>query len=1138
MNLKCGKKLLGFAVIIVFSFFMFACDKETTSVTQTQENEITSNNEATETTTAEVANVQKKLRQIYELAMSSESFSGTYEEWLETVQGPKGDDGRDITLQVADGYVQWQYVGDTTWNKILELSTLIGPAGANGTDGTDGTNGADGVDGRETIFQVDNGYVQWKYVGDSNWTNLLELSTIVDSSGTVTSEHSPVINGVQDTLYYIIGSNEFNVLKGVTAIDPKYGDITSSIDVNMNQANLFRTGTYDISYCVTNFDGYSTVVHANFVVTLHGEAPIIPDEFVIVYNEFYGLRSDTGEVLLEESFDNITYFGDRMLRCEKDGEMIFYDADNQTYIQYEYDVFGYFSNGLVKVRSEFTEASGYMNKSGEIVISCRFSNASSFMNERAIVEMRDNVGVIDVQGNEIIDIKYEFIDPLPNGYFLTVIDNEYVIKDNIGEDVLALSSGFFNGFVLNDGTFLFEVEIDGHHTIVNESFVELMPAHYNNIFQIENDFFYCDSIFGSVNIWNSTSRKNIFNVHDFSVIDDLFIIQVKEFVDVDAKYGIYDPKTETYLLEPEYKNIEPLSFGEGLFIATRSDDLKGIIDKNGTILTDFVIKDIHEYNAENFIVYEDSAGLLGTIGLGGTIAEAAAYSDIIDSVIDTRIVVNSEGLYGFIDEYGYQTISPQYFEANNFSEDLALVKTLDELFGWTYVSLNGTPITLKTYRGGSDFNNGLATIRVEDQNGEEAYKLISKTGIELTTVAYRVISPNVDGYSRVVDLPGSSYYGLLNEKGELIVPCTYTSIDYPTSDMIRVTNDAGLYGFYNIQGDLVIDLTLHLAFPFSNNLAIVENVNGHQGIIDNTGALIMDYAEVEMAYFTSSVVAYKEIGGDLYGLLNKYGTVICEPTYYSIGIFSNGLAPAKLTSSDDYGYINTHGEMVIKAVYSSALKFHENNPFAIVQDSFFYGLIDAEGKYVFEPIYSNIIETENGFMVVLDLGVYLEVEYKDGKLSYLIEGPNHVYYDVVYDDGWQVYDGETLVVDKGYSMFKYYEESGLWLVMKDGLIGLLDAEFNEIVVPQYDRIKISSKDEFLRVELNGNHGVLSNTGEVIVPAIYDIVNKQRNGHMFSVYIGDFVGLYSVEDGLIIPVEYLFLESINTLNTNGEEEIPS
>lgn len=50
-----------------------------------------------------------------------------------------GADGREVEMSVSGGYIVWRYVGETVWNNLVELATLVGPPGADGADGDDGT---------------------------------------------------------------------------------------------------------------------------------------------------------------------------------------------------------------------------------------------------------------------------------------------------------------------------------------------------------------------------------------------------------------------------------------------------------------------------------------------------------------------------------------------------------------------------------------------------------------------------------------------------------------------------------------------------------------------------------------------------------------------------------------------------------------------------------------------------------------------------------------------------------------------------------------------------------------------------------------------------------------------------------------
>jgi serine protease Do len=196
---------------------------------------------------------------IYSLFLATTEEVVSFEEWLVSVRGEDGIDGidgidgRESEFRVSDTHIQWRYVGDTSWRDLLSLASIIGPqgpqgpagpsgpSGPSGASGSPGATGAqgprgdvgpqgeqgpagiDGVDGsgivlvfesgvfawrydgetstanrnlftvdnnnitfnpaREVEFRNDSGFIQWRYVGEENWTNLVNLDTLKGEKG-------------------------------------------------------------------------------------------------------------------------------------------------------------------------------------------------------------------------------------------------------------------------------------------------------------------------------------------------------------------------------------------------------------------------------------------------------------------------------------------------------------------------------------------------------------------------------------------------------------------------------------------------------------------------------------------------------------------------------------------------------------------------------------------------------------------------------------------------------------------------------------------------------------------------------------------------------------------------------------------
>lgn len=60
-----------------------------------------------------------------------------------------GEDAREIELQKGETAIQWHYVGDPEWKDLISLEEITGPAGPAGADGQPGQDGAPGADGKD-----------------------------------------------------------------------------------------------------------------------------------------------------------------------------------------------------------------------------------------------------------------------------------------------------------------------------------------------------------------------------------------------------------------------------------------------------------------------------------------------------------------------------------------------------------------------------------------------------------------------------------------------------------------------------------------------------------------------------------------------------------------------------------------------------------------------------------------------------------------------------------------------------------------------------------------------------------------------------------------------------------------------------
>lgn len=75
------------------------------------------------------------------------SANGAGADGQDGADGQNGVDGRNIELLNSGTHIQWRYVGDATWTNLVALTAITGPQGPAGTNGAAGATGQTGPAG-------------------------------------------------------------------------------------------------------------------------------------------------------------------------------------------------------------------------------------------------------------------------------------------------------------------------------------------------------------------------------------------------------------------------------------------------------------------------------------------------------------------------------------------------------------------------------------------------------------------------------------------------------------------------------------------------------------------------------------------------------------------------------------------------------------------------------------------------------------------------------------------------------------------------------------------------------------------------------------------------------------------------------
>ncbi len=125
-------------------------------------------------------------------------------------QGLPGEDGKEVEFQVNGDFIQYRYIGEPAWNNLIPLTELTGAQGEQGLPGEAG------ADGKEVEIQVSETHLQWRYVGDSAWNDLLALSGLVGETGKSAYEQYvetyPGYTGDEATWLLELATNQLKVV--------------------------------------------------------------------------------------------------------------------------------------------------------------------------------------------------------------------------------------------------------------------------------------------------------------------------------------------------------------------------------------------------------------------------------------------------------------------------------------------------------------------------------------------------------------------------------------------------------------------------------------------------------------------------------------------------------------------------------------------------------------------------------------------------------------------------------------------------------------------------------------------------------------------------------------------------------------
>lgn len=303
------------------------------------------------------------------------------------------------------------------------------------------------------------------------------------------------------------------------------------------------------------------------------------------------------------------------------------------------------------------------------------------------------------------------------------------------------------------------------------------------------------------------------------------------------------------------------------------------------------------------------------------------------------------------------------------------------------------------------------------------------------TVDYEYVDYSYNGLRATRILDDEHYYlsGLIDEEGNVVLPCEYEQIPY-LADGIALVKKDGRYKLIELASD-------EIKLEFDQEYVHINDYNGTSGaacksdgkyaIIDAEGRPTTDfiytrvfrYSLNENLFFVSEASETEHSAFVYYGIVSKDGTVISEQVYREIQDASDmysspNLLIAAKAAGDEYAYGLVYGFLTASGeekdfIYESISTYSEGYGSVKLPGSG-WAIVDAIGKLLTDFIYvTNPRFSEGLAEIYTDGGTY----YIDSDLNVAIEEVSEFKraesYSLNFQNGylWAIIDGETVYIE-------------------------------------------------------------------------------------------------------------------------------
>lgn len=365
---------------------------------------------------------------------------------------------------------------------------------------------------------------------------------------------------------------------------------------------------------------------------------------------------------------------------------------------------------------------------------------------------------------------------------------------------------------------------------------------------------------------------------------------------------------------------------------------------------------------------------------------------------------------------------------------------------------------------------------------------------------------------KVLKVKKDGKYGLINYKGNEILPVEYTEIEalHGVRNSLIIKKDDQI-GLCDNTGRIIIDVQykdiIGIDEEYKNGYIVINNDNKY-GIIDFNKETILEtkYEEVK-PIIGNDLYVVKENGKQK--LIRKDGTTVIEDKFDSISEIND--ENIIFTKKGKYGIINTNQEEKVKAEYEDLKYIFED--YYIAKKSGKYGIINILNETILPFNYTSLTYRKNANFIEAEKSGSINTQILDTKFEQKMEG---IISEVNVDKGYiRIRIGD----EYKYYNLKFEEKTAqsilttnsLFLSKKDGKYGYVDKDQKVIVDYIYDDATEQNLYGFSAIKKDGKWGAINEKGEIVVENKYELKDNLIIDFIGKWHLGEDLNAYYYTD---------------------------